>query len=465
VTHVVEIVVFSNDKFLLEALSETISAFECKKHFTRNSSEILSISQSNKDRLSVYVLDVAQHFALSKVVHEIKTISPQSEIILLSTTSPQLDHDIFDVIIKPFHVGKTANCIRNAYEKCLLKKLVQDNNNKIQTIADKSSTFTPRPRRAMTDELFSALPITGCELIGENSKIVKIRENLREISRSDMSILIRGESGVGKDIIARLIHQMSGRGQKGNFIKINCPAIPEHLFESELFGHEKGAFTGAETNKPGRFEMASEGTIFLDEIAEIPMVIQAKLLQFIEHKQYTRLGGVSTLDVSARILSATNAPLERMIAQNQFRSDLYYRLNEYNIVLPPLRERVEDIPLLVDYFCGLFSKEKNCDRVQVSDSIMSKLIEYDWPGNIRELKAVVRSFVYSLNEDNLLLSISSLPKEREFGEIQESNRLVTLEKQAILSALQETRWNQRKASTLLGISYSTIRRKIKAFGL
>ena len=227
----------------------------------------------------------------------------------------------------------------------------------------------------------------GCKetpLIGNSENLKYVWRTIQEVANSNMSILIRGESGTGKDVVSRLIHAHSHRAQKGKFQKINCPSIPESLFESELFGHEGGAFTGATNQKLGRIELADKGTLFLDEIGEIPPHIQCKLLEFIEHKQFMRVGGSRTLTLDVRIISATNASLETMIDKREFRADLFYRLNEYVIYLPPLRERVKDLPLLVDYFCQFFAEENNVSKPEMPAELLQRMMQYHWPGNVRE---------------------------------------------------------------------------------
>jgi transcriptional regulator with PAS, ATPase and Fis domain len=273
--------------------------------------------------------------------------------------------------------------------------------------------------------------------------------------------LIRGESGTGKDIVARLIHEADGRD--GSFVKINCPTIPEALLESELFGHEPGAFTGAERRKPGRFELAAGGTIFLDEIGEIPGGVQSKLLQAIEHKQFTRLGGGATINTDARIVAATNAPLEDMIVERRFRSDLFYRLNQYAIELPPLRERSEDVPLLIDHFLQIYGVKHARPDLTLSPAMMSRLVRYSWPGNVRELEAVMHRFVLTGREDAIESAMERKPerarKDSPLGELRQS------EIRTLMAALTEARWNQRQAAGILGISYSSLRRRVKKYNL
>jgi two-component system, NtrC family, response regulator AtoC len=306
-----------------------------------------------------------------------------------------------------------------------------------------------------------------------------------------MTVLIRGESGTGKDVVARLISDLSGRTSSGGFVKINCPAIPDTLIESELFGHEVGAFTGASRRKPGRFELASRGTVFLDEVAEIPVTVQAKLLQVIEHKEFSRLGDTRIIKVNARILAATNAPIESMIQGGRFRSDLFFRLNEYCIALPPLRARPEDIPLLVDHFLHKHGVAAEKPHLRISAEMMAMFSHYRWPGNVRELESMIRRFALTGSEGTLHDAMAegesmaaldlpgapavpaSLPPSRDADatpfpvppphpsrSMLEENEIKT-----ILRALKETQWNRRRAAERLGTSYSTLRRKIANYKL
>lgn len=300
-------------------------------------------------------------------------------------------------------------------------------------------------------------------LVGKSPAIAKIREQIEEAAQTTMNVLIRGESGTGKDVVASLIHQLSGRAEQGEFVKINCPSVPESLLESELFGHEQGAFTGAERKKPGRLEIASGGTVFLDEIGDIPPFLQAKLLQFIEQKKFTRVGGIKTIEIDTRIVSATNAPLEALIVTHDFRLDLFYRLNEYAITIPPLRDRIEDIPLLFDHFCRTLAAELHLEPPRVSADCLGAMVQYTWPGNIRELKTVAKRFVFARKEQVILDAIqyhASLTSSKSA-----TLNLAEIERTNILAALLKTKWNQRKAATLLGVSYSTIRRKVEKYNL
>jgi two-component system response regulator AtoC len=300
-------------------------------------------------------------------------------------------------------------------------------------------------------------------LIGHSIAISRIRGIIKDVANTNMNIMIRGESGTGKDVVARFIHAISDRKWGKSFVKINCPSIPETLLESELFGHEAGAFTGAQKRKPGRLELAADGTVFLDEIGEIPTTVQAKLLQFIESKKFTRVGGVDTITINTRIISATNAPLEKMIEEKTFREDLYYRLNEYSIYIPALRERTEDIPHLVNHFIYTFSKEFEKEPLQLSSAMMATLMKYNWPGNVRELQSIIKRFVFTGKEETIEHSLQMTAQTKKAETITEE--LEDAEKKAIITALIENHWNRRNASKKLGMSYSSLRRRITKYNL
>ena len=225
------------------------------------------------------------------------------------------------------------------------------------------------------------------ELIGVSPKFTAVLEDVRTVAAADCSVLIRGETGTGKEVIARAIHDTSPRRQR-RFVAINCAAIPATLLESELFGYERGAFTGAVTHRMGHFQAADRGTLFLDEIGDLPLELQPKLLRAIQEQEFERLGSSQTTRVDVRIVAATNQSLEQMVSERRFRMDLYYRLNVFPIELPPLRERADDIPLLIDHFLRT-SKCRQAESIErVSDDVMAALVRYDWPGNIRELQKV-----------------------------------------------------------------------------
>ncbi len=304
-------------------------------------------------------------------------------------------------------------------------------------------------------------------IIGNSAALRQVTDMVNRVAGSNATVLLLGETGTGKEVTARQIHTASPRADKP-FIAINCAALPETLLESELFGHEKGAFTGAHAEKMGRFELADGGSIFLDEIGDIAMSTQVKLLRVLQEKEFVRVGGTKTISTDVRIIAATNRNLREAMEKGDFREDLYYRLNVFPINLPPLRQRREDIPLLVEHFINLSSMELGCPRPTVGDDAMALLASYHWPGNIRELQNVIDRAV--LLADGAALSPAHLPREIVGDEpLTENNKtessLWGYEKALIVKALRESGWNQSKAARALGISRDNLRYRVKKFGI
>ncbi len=309
------------------------------------------------------------------------------------------------------------------------------------------------------------------QLVGQSPAIEAILAQISKVASTNATILIRGESGTGKELVARAIHLSSHR-KNNPFVCLNCAALPETLLESELFGHEKGAFTGATERKIGKFEAAHGGTIFLDEIGEMPPNAQAKLLRVLEGHAYERIGGSEPVKVNVRVVAATNRPLEDAIRQNRFRQDLYYRLQVVEMRVPSLRERKEDIPLLVNYFLERFKQEIGRKLTGISDEAMEKLVCHSWPGNVRELRNVIERTVALSDggiiqaEDLWLSPLAAPPNGSSEIRVPSEYRPVTLEtmeKEHILNTLKHVHWVKSQASTILGIERSTLDRKIKAY--
>ncbi|MFO7776643.1 MAG: sigma-54 dependent transcriptional regulator, partial [Candidatus Hydrogenedentota bacterium] len=352
-------------------------------------------------------------------------------------------------------------------------------------------------------------------LVGISPSIQELRNVITQVAKTDLNCLLRGESGVGKDMAAREIHRLSNRCDKP-LIKVNCVALPEQLLESELFGYEKGAFTGAVTSKPGRFELAHRGIIFLDEIGEMDMNLQSKLLQAIEHKEFTKLGGRKSISVDVQIIPATNVNLEERTKKGQFRQDLFFRLNEVGVRVPSLAERREDIPLLVRHFLKKHGHFEEGPSYQITGEDLDYLIQHPWPGNVRELESTVKRWMAigkRADDDSikrLQRAVTVTPRKGENGGEKtghtpvDSGRSPTdtgespptkdrpatpereevepepppqkplskplseeerLERQDILEALERYQWNRRKAAQSLGISYQTLRRRIVKYEL
>ena len=305
------------------------------------------------------------------------------------------------------------------------------------------------------------------EMIGQSATMNYVHHRIDEVAATDTAVLIEGETGVGKELVARSIHDNSNRSD-GPYIKVNCGALPKDLIESELFGHVKGAFTGAINTRKGRFELADGGTIFLDEIGELPMDLQSKLLRVLENSEFNPLGSENLKRVDVRVIAATNRNLKEYAEQGSFRLDLYYRLSVFPITVPPLRKRVEDIPLLVDYFLDKYCNKLNIDKLPVSVSTINKLKSYSWPGNVRELRNVIeRSTISSISRKKLFVDAASL-KENRILKNKERKSLVEAEREYIISILNETSWKisgKGSASEVLEINEATLRSKMKKLGI
>jgi transcriptional regulator with PAS, ATPase and Fis domain len=322
-------------------------------------------------------------------------------------------------------------------------------------------------------------------LIGESQPIKKTKELVRQVANSDLNVIICGESGVGKELVAQALHLTSIRRDRP-FIKVNCAAIPGELLESELFGYEKGAFTGADRMKKGKFEVAHKGTMLLDEIGDMPMFLQSKMLQVLQDLQFSRLGGKKDVKVDCWIMAATNQELEQSIREGRFREDLYYRLNIIRIFIPPLRQRKDDIRPLINHFSQEFSENNYNSRFDFSSEVMEFLHEYPWPGNVRELKNVVGRLMLLGDWDTLKQELLGRDTSKIVGRPQEpvveeyeidekkvfpplkevkKKAVQEAESKLISAVLKETGWNRKKAAKILEISYKALLYKIKELDL
>ncbi|MEW6675323.1 MAG: sigma-54 dependent transcriptional regulator [Nitrospirota bacterium] len=302
-------------------------------------------------------------------------------------------------------------------------------------------------------------------LVGNSQKMKQLREQIDMVAQSNSRVLILGESGSGKELVAHLMHDNSNRAEKP-FIEVNCAAIPQELIESELFGHEKGSFTGAFERKKGKFELADEGTLFLDEVGDMSLSTQSKVLRVIETQEFQRVGGNRNIKVDVRIIAATNKDLREEVSKGTFREDLFYRLNVIPIVIPPLRDRKEDIPALVEYFLEYFASEYGQKPKKITPDALKTLEIYDWPGNIRELRNVIERLVI-MTPSNIIMS-----KNLVIGEPTRSDYLAfktlreardSFEKDFITKKLEENNWNISKTAEVLDIERSNLHRKIKAY--
>lgn len=348
----------------------------------------------------------------------------------------------FDYITKPFSLDEFLLIIERALEV----KMLRDENIRLKKDLSRCYSFP--------------------NIIGESPEMKKIFSLIEKVSQSDSTVLLLGESGTGKELIASTIHYQSQRKDKP-LIKVNCAALPEGLIESELFGHEKGAFTGAIKRKPGRFELANRGTIFLDEIGDIPLSTQSKILRVIQERQIERLGSTETITVDVRIIAATNKNLEEEVKKGNFREDLYYRLNVIPITLPPLRNRREDIPYLIEFFLRK-STQKLSRNIRFSAEAINALLRYDYPGNVRELENIVERCVTLapndiIQKDDLPSFIFEKSDSKRYFSL--SDAAAEAEKEHIIRILRITKGNRTRAAEMLGISRKTLWEKMKEYGI
>jgi DNA-binding NtrC family response regulator len=380
-----------------------------------------------------------------ETLKRLKEVCPDSEIIMMTayatvdTAVQAMKEGAFDYLVKPFDPDEV---------ELLIKRIIDHRDLVLENILLRKKL----EERDQYDEI-----------IGKSQAMQEIFELISRVAPTDSTVLITGESGTGKELIAQAIHGNSTRCYMP-FIAVSCGALPESLLESELFGYEKGAFTGAEHRKRGRFEMADGGTLFLDEIGDISLKNQVDLLRVLQHKEFTRLGGEELIKVDVRVLAATNRDLPKAIAEDRFREDLYYRLNVISIHVPPLRERKEDIPLLVDVFIRRFCLEMNREEAKIAPSALKLLMDYGWPGNIRELENIIeRALVIGHGNEIVADDLPFSEKERLSGAFPGSLKL--MEKTHIKRILEDTDWNISRAARELDIDRQTLYNKIEKYEL
>jgi len=382
-----------------------------------------------------------------ELLEEVKHLRPETEVIVISAQGTiekavqAMKLGAFDFIEKPINPRVISLVVERALEK---QTLVLQN----------------RDLRSKLEDKFHLKNI-----IGRSEKMVKIFELIQHIAPYDSSVLIIGESGTGKELIANAIHYKSPRASLP-FVKVSCASLSEGIIESELFGHEKGSFTGAIASRKGRFEMAHPGTLFLDEVEDIPPSTQIKLLRVLQEGEFERVGGNKTIRVNIRIIAASNRDLQEAVKNGVFREDLYYRLNVVNIKLPPLRERKEDIPFLINFFIDKFNQKYKMKVKGISQRAMNLLMDYEWSGNVRELENTIESILVIHSPEvidlpNLPPEIGDYREKPEMISIKIGTRLEEVEKQLLIQTLKATKGNKRRAAELLGINVRTIHRKME----
>ncbi len=382
-----------------------------------------------------------------EVMQKVKEINKDIPVIIITayatvdTAVKAMKEGAYEYIVKPFNPEEISIIIRNIV---VHQSLIKENIFLRQEL---------KKRYQLND------------IIGKGSRMQDLFALIRKVAKSNSTVLIEGESGTGKELVARAIHTNSLRN-KGPFVAVPCAALPESLLESELFGHEKGAFTGAIATRKGSFELADKGTLFLDEVGDMSLKIQANFLRILEEREFRRVGGSNLIKVDVRVISATNQDLDKLVKEGKFREDLYYRLNVVSIKPPPLRERKEDIPLLVEHFLRKYSIENKKDVKWFHEDALKLLIQYDWPGNVRELENVIERAVVLTKED--FINYDELPTfvrtaEKEEFKMAADSQLREVEKEHILRVLKANNGNIKKSANILGIDRTTLYNKIKKY--
>jgi two-component system response regulator AtoC len=415
-----------------------------------------ALEKVEKENLDIVLLDIRMPGMDGiEVLRRIEEMKENVDVIMVTavntmkTAIEAMKLGAYDYITKPFELDEVVVPINRALEKRRLTRELSYLRSQV------------------------AKPVKFDNIIGTSEKMRQVYEIVSQMSRNDATVLISGESGTGKELIARAIH-FNGLRKDKPFIPVDCASISESLLESELFGHEKGAFTDATSQKLGRFELANHGTLFLDEIGNLRLDLQGKILRALQEREIQRVGGVKTIKIDVRIISATNIDLKKAVREGRFREDLYYRLNVVPIEVPPLRERKEDIHLLVRYFLGIFNREFGKKIENLTPEAMDSLVNYRWPGNVRELRNVIERLVALTKEGiishkglplDILLAVTTgeLNMEEEGLLLKEARE--QFEKQFILGVLEKVNWNQTEAAKILGVHRNTLIMKIQNLGI
>ena len=441
-----------------EIYREEICEFLEKKGFLSTPAHLPSVAFQilKQEQVDIVILDIdLPEMNGMDVLKKIKHDYPSIEVIMItgygdmSTVIKSMRYGASDFFTKPFSLMDIQNAIQRTQRFVSL-------NHQLKQAEMRYALLTKKLQKKI-----------GNEIIGKSVAIQKVIDMMTKVASSDQTnVLITGESGTGKELVARGIHYLSSRKDKF-FYDVNCSAIPDNLFESEFFGHNKGSFTGASQTKTGWFEVADKGTLFLDEIGDLQIHLQTKLLRVLEEKKIRRVGSKRDIFIDVRIIAATNQNLKELVDKQKFREDLFYRLNTFVIDIPPLRERSEDIPLLVDYFIDHYSKLMKKTIDHVSPEIIQALLKYELPGNVRELKNMVEKALILCNDNTLNLchfpSLLSCNSAQKRAEISKNYDLQEMERELIIESLVKTDFNKSKAIKLLNITRQSLNRRIEKY--
>jgi len=431
-----KVLIIDDEASIRESISNILSDENISSKTAKSLEEAKKIL--TKEYFPVILLDIwLEDGSGIDFIDTIKELSPNSSIVMITghggieLAVQSIKKGAFDFLEKPLSIEKLLNVIEKAHKEHIKNKL---------TNIEQSD-----------------------DIIGESSAIKKLKEEIKKVAKSNANIVIFGENGTGKELVAKNIHKLSYRKDKP-FVDINCAAIPDELIESELFGYEKGAFTGAVSRKAGKLEIANEGTIFLDEIGDMSLKAQAKLLRAIETKSFHRLGGLQKIDVDVRFICASNKDLKTLIEQGLFREDLYYRLAVITLEVPPLRERGQDIIILAEYFLDKFCQENKIKPKKLTEEAKEVLLEYHWPGNVRELKNLMERLSIIVEKDTIDAdSLEIKIKNKESQDFKSAKQ--EFEKQFILKKLAQYNYNIKQTAQAIGMDFTNLYRKIKAYNI
>ncbi len=441
----VKILVVDDEAIIRESLRDWFNDAGYQVLTAENGPQALEIME--KDKPSIAVVDlVMPGMDGIELLKKVKEVSPNVDVIIITayasipTAIAAIREGAYDYIEKPFSPEKVELLINKLVEH---QRLIEENISLHQQL-EKRYRFE--------------------NIIAKSAKMQQIIELIKVVAKSNATVLITGESGTGKELVARAVHSQSYRKDK-TFVPVSCAALPESLLESELFGHEKGAFTGAHAQRKGKFEFANRGTLFLDEIGEMSANIQVHLLRVLEAKEFTRVGGNELIRVDVRVISATNKDLEKTIASGQFREDLYYRLNVVTIELPPLRERKEDVLLLAQHFLKKFTVENQKEISGFSPEVTDFLLRYQWPGNVRELENTIERAVILTQNSNIEITDLLQKNSPLVSSTLTGRSLKDVERSHILNIINETGGNYSEAARILAVSRATLYNKTKVYDL
>jgi len=438
-----KILIVEDDNAQLETLAEILSPLGSILT-AESGSEALDIIKQEQPAVVVADLVLPGNVDGLKILRFTGEATPETPVILITghatveTALEAMKSGAYDYLMKPIDIRRLRALVQKALERY---RLATEKKRLLEAIE--------------SDTVFMGM-------VGVSDGMRDVFRKISAVAPTDTTVLIIGESGTGKELVAEAIHKLSNR--PGKLVKINCSAIPEHLLESELFGYEKGAFTGALRRKPGKFELANGGTLFLDEIGDMPPALQSKLLRVIETGEVEPLGATSAKKVDVRIIAATNQDLERLMKEGKFRQDLYFRLRVFVIEIPPLRKRREDIPILVSYFLRQISAKLGKKITSLSKDVMDAFMEYDWPGNVRQLRNALEEIAILAEGETINVLPTFIEKEAIKPSL-EGKTMEEIEREAIALALKKTGGNRVKAAKMLGIGTRTLYRKIEKYGL